>query len=146
MSLIRRVGGRAAKTAALWTSMHARNGGIFYRGVGPNSMAKGHDLQALGAGLYVTWNEAQAEAFAGPGGTVLRYRLPADLVMMDDRGKDMAEIKASMGFQPWEYAAGKMFARMLRMSARDRGYDGVVSDNPAMGIVVFDEDRAEEVG
>jgi|SaaInlStandDraft_7_1057024.scaffolds.fasta_scaffold227675_2 hypothetical protein len=143
MTLIRRAGGRAAKSAALWTSLHARNEGIFYRGVGPNSMGKGHDLQALGAGLYVTWNAMQAEAFAGPGGTVLRYRLPLNLVMMDDRGRDMAEIKASMGFQPWEYAAGPMFAAMLRMSARDRGYDGVVSDNPAMGIVVFDEGRVE---
>ena len=43
-----------------------------------------------------------------------------------------------MGLQPWEYSGGKMFARVLKVEFESKGYDGVISDKVAEGIVIFD--------
>ena len=44
-----------------------------------------------------------------------------------------------MGLQPWEYSGGKMFARVLKVEFERKGYDGVISDKAAEGIVIFDK-------
>ena len=132
-----------AKTAEFWPALHAKNKGIFYRGVGPNALSKDKYVGALGAGLYVTWDKDTARAFAGEDGTVIRYRLPVDLVLLDDMSRDMGKIKMTMGMNPWDVAAGRMFANVLRMEARALGYEGGISSDRFTGIVVFDEDRAE---
>jgi GNAT superfamily N-acetyltransferase len=135
--------GRAAKTADFWPALHARNNGIFYRGVGPNALSKGKYIAALGRGLYVTWNEATARAFAGEGGTVIRYRLPLDLVLLDDQSRDMGVIKMRMGLDPWDVAGGPHYADIVRMQVQKLGYDGAISSDRFTGIVVYDLDRAE---
>ena len=50
-----------------------------------------------------------------------------------------------MGFEPWEYSNDPMFAGMMTMMAKEKGYDGVVSDKEADGIVIFDTANIEEV-
>jgi hypothetical protein len=135
--------GRAAATADSWPALHARNKGIFYRGVGPNSLSKGRHVAVLGEGLYVTWNEATARAFAGEGGTVIRYRLPHDLVLLSELSQDMGRIKMLMGLNPLDVRAGAMYAAVLRSEARRLGYEGAISSDRFTGLVVFDPDRAE---
>ena len=98
-----------------------------------------HDLQALGAGTYYSWDEGMAQAYADmKNGEVKKYKFPRGLKLADAQGPDMAEIKSLMGLQPWEYSGGKMFARVLKVEFESKGYDGVISDKVAEGIVIFD--------
>ena len=54
-------------------------------------------------------------------------------------------IKTAMGMGVKDYSGDPMFASMLTMELKRKGYDGAVSDDVAIGIVIFDEKNVEEV-
>lgn len=138
-----KISGSAASDEAKWyKALHRRQKGIFYRGVPPSG--KGSDIGALGAGLYVTWNRGVAQFFA-KGGDVIEYELPVGLKLLDSKSGFMADIKAKMGIKPWEYIEGKMFANLVASDVKRAGYDGVISDNPAEGLVIFDKRKVQRV-
>lgn len=134
-----------AKSPSWYEALYKRNKGIFWRGEGGKKGAP--VVGAIGEGIYVTWNQGMAKAFAQlhGGGTVAAYKLKRGLKMMDSRSKEMADIKRSMGFEPHEYAGDRMFARIITNKAKELGYDGVASDSLAEGIVVFDPKNVKKV-
>ena len=132
--------------AKFYASMYRKNKGIFWRGAGKGG--KGIGMGAIGKGVYVTWEKGMAKAFAqlhGQGGTVEAYKLKKGLKMLDAQSKTMADIKKSMGFEPWEYSDAPLFANIITGTAKKAGFDGVVSDKVADGIVVFDPKDMEKV-
>ena len=135
------------KEASMWDSMYRKNKGIFYRGIGRGG--KGTGLGALGKGVYLTWTESMAKAYAkriGGKGEVKRYQVKRGLKIADaEQNKDFASIKSAMGMGVKDYSSDPMFAGMLTMELKRKGYDGVVSDDVAIGIVIFDEKNVEEV-
>ncbi len=128
----------------LWDNLMKQNDGVFYRGEA--SSGKGTGLGALGKGVYLTWTEGMAKAFAQHvGGEVKKYRVKPGLKMADAQGKDMIEIKKTMGFEPWEFSNDPMYTGIVTMGLKEKGYDGAVSDKEADGIVIFDPANIEEV-
>lgn len=127
---------------SMWDWMINKYDSTFWRGIG--SSGKGTGLGALGKGVYLSWEEGMAKAFAGPNGAVAKYKVKPGLNMLDVEDKDFIDIKAEMGMQPWEYSDDPMFAGMLTMMAKEKGYDGIVSDDVATGIVIFDENNVEK--
>jgi hypothetical protein len=124
--------------AASWFKpLHGRQEGLFYRGVKKGGGGLGWG--ALGKGLYLTWKKGVAEFFA-EGGPIYTYEIPADLNLLDAQSREMGDIKAKMGFQPWEYSDDPMFQSIITFEVRDLGYEGVISDNPAEGLVIFDSE------
>ena len=129
--------------ARFYKSLHAKNKGIFYRGASRAGAGGGSDLGALGRGLYLTWNKNVAQFFADrSGGQVYAYELLANLKLLDAQSREMVAIKAAMGFQPWEYSDDPMYAASITAEVKDLGYDGVISDNRAEGLVLFDPSMA----
>ena len=62
--------------ASLWDIIFRKNKGVFYRGIGKGGKTTG--LGALGVGVYLTWVEGMAKAFAdrmGSGGIVKKYKV-----------------------------------------------------------------------
>ena len=135
------------KEASMWDSIYRKNKGVFYRGIGRGG--KGTGLGALGKGVYLTWTESMAKAYAkrlGGKGEVKRYQVKRGLKIADaEQNKDFANIKSAMGMSVSDYSDDPMFAGMLTMELKRKGYDGVVSDDVAIGIVIFDEKNVEEV-
>jgi hypothetical protein len=135
------------KEASMWDFIYRKNKGIFYRGVGKGG--KGTGLGALGKGVYLTWERGMAQAFAdrqGAGGEVKEYKLKRSLKIVDvEADKDFADVKAEMGFGVKQFSDDPMFAGMLTMMLKDKGYDGAVSDDVATGICIFDEKNVKEV-
>ena len=135
------------KEASMWDSMYRKNKGIFYRGIGRGG--KGTGLGALGKGIYLTWTESMAKAYAkriGGKGEVKRYQVKRGLKIADaEQNKDFASIKSAMGMGVKDYSSDPMFAGMLTMELKRKGYDGAVSDDVATGIVIFDEKNVTEV-
>ena len=138
--------------ASMWKYIYKKNKGIFYRGVGKGGLGAG--VGHLGAGIYLTWDRGMASAFAkrqGPGGEIKEYKLRSNVKIVDaggmtDGDKDWIEAKAEMGFSPKQHAGNdKMFAGMLTMMLKEKGYDGAVSDDVATGIVIFDKKNVKEV-
>ena len=90
-----------------------------------------------------------ANAFAkrqGAGGEVKEYKLKRSLKIVDvEADKDFADVKAEMGFGVKQFSDDPMFAGMLTMLLKDKGYDGAVSDDVATGICIFDEKNVKEV-
>ena len=134
------------KEASMWDWIYKKNNGIFYRGVGRGG--KGTGVGALGKGVYLTWEEGMARAFAkrqGAGGEVKKYKLKRGLKIVDaEADEDFAEVKAEMGFEKHQFSDDPMFAGMLTMLLKDKGYDGAVSDDVATGIVIFDKKNVKE--
>jgi hypothetical protein len=132
--------------ATMWDFIYRKNKGIFYRGVGKDG--KGTGLGALGKGVYLTWERGMAQAFAkrqGAGGEVKEYKLKRSLKIVDvEADKDFADVKAEMGFGVKQFSNDPMFAGMLTMMLKDKGYDGAVSDDVATGIVIFDKKNVKE--
>jgi hypothetical protein len=130
----------------MWDFIYRKNKGIFYRGVGQDG--KGTGLGALGKGVYLTWERGMAQAFAkrqGAGGEVKEYKLKRSLKIVDvEADKDFADVKAEMGFGVKQFSNDPMFAGMLTMMLKDKGYDGAVSDDVATGIVIFDKKNVKE--
>ena len=135
------------KEASMWDFLYRKNDGVFYRGIGRGG--KGTGLGALGKGVYLTWTESMAKAYAkriGGKGEVKRYQVKRGLKIADaEQNKDFASIKSAMGMGVSDYSDDPMFAGMLTMELKRKGYDGVVSDDVAIGIVIFDEKNVEEV-
>ena len=134
------------KEASMWDFIYRNNKGIFYRGVGKDG--KGTGLGALGKGVYLTWSKGMADAFAkrqGAGGEVKEYKLRRGLKIVDSEAdKDFADVKTEMGFGVKQFSDDPMFAGMLTMMLKDKGYDGAVSDDVATGIVIFDKKNVKE--
>ena len=135
------------KEASMWDFLYRKNKGMFYRGIGRGG--KGTGLGALGKGVYLTWTESMAKAYAkriGGKGEVKRYQVKRGLKIADaEQNKDFASIKSAMGMGVKDYSSDPMFAGMLTMELKRKGYDGAVSDDVAIGIVIFDEKNVEEV-
>ena len=135
------------KEASMWDFLYRKNKGVFYRGIGRGG--KGTGLGALGKGVYLTWTESMASAYAkriGGKGEVKRYQVKRGLKIVDaEQNKDFANIKSAMGMGVKDYSGDPMFAGMLTMELKRKGYDGVVSDDVAIGIVIFDEKNIKEV-
>ena len=135
------------KEASMWDFLYRKNKGVFYRGIGRGG--KGTGLGALGKGVYLTWTESMAKAYAkrlGGKGEVKRYHVKQGLKIADaEQNKDFANIKSAMGMGVSDYSDDPMFAGMLTMELKRKGYDGAVSDNVAIGIVIFDEKNVTEV-
>ena len=135
------------KEASMWDFLYRKNKGVFYRGIGRGG--KGTGLGALGKGVYLTWTEGMAKAYAkrlGGKGEVKKYQVKRGLKIVDaEADKDFANIKSAMGMGVKDYSGDPMFAGMLTMELKRKGYDGAVSDDVAIGIVIFDEKNVEEV-
>ena len=128
----------------LWDYLMTKNSGIFYRGTAGKGQGTG--LGALGNGVYLTWTEGMAQAFADRvGGEVKKYKVKPGLKMADAQGPEIRDIKKDMGYEPWEYSDDPMYASMMTMELQDLGFDGAVSEKPADGIVIFDESNVELV-
>ena len=135
------------KEASMWDWIYKKNNGVFYRGVGRGG--KGTGVGALGKGVYLTWEEGMARAFAkrqGAGGEVKKYKLKRGLKIVDaEADEDFAETKAEMGFEKHQFSDDPMFAGMLTMILKKKKYAGAVSDDVATGICIFDEKNVKEV-
>ena len=135
------------KEASMWDWIYKKNNGVFYRGVGRGG--KGTGVGALGKGVYLTWEEGMARAFAkrqGAGGEVKKYKLKRGLKIVDaEADEDFAEAKAEMGFEKHQFSDDPMFAGMLTMLLKKKKYAGAVSDDVATGICIFDEKNLKEV-
>ena len=135
------------KEASMWDYIYKKNKGVLYRGVGRSG--KGTGLGALGKGVYITWSEGMAQAYAkrqGAGGEVKKYKLKRGLKIVDaEADKDFEEVKAEMGFAKHQFSDDPMFAGMLTMMLKDKKYDGAVSDDVAIGICIFDEKNLKEI-
>ena len=135
------------KEASMWDYIYKKNKGVFYRGVGRSG--KGTGLGALGKGVYITWAEGMAQAYAkrqGSGGEVKKYKLKRGLKIVDaEADKDFEEVKAEMGFAKHQFSDDPMFAGMLTMMLKDKKYDGAVSDDVAIGICIFDAKNLKEI-
>ena len=135
------------KEASMWDWIYKKNKGVFYRGVGRSG--KGTGLGALGRGVYITWEEGMAQAYAkrqGAGGEVKKYKLKRGLKIVDaEADKDFEEVKAEMGFAKHQFSDDPMFAGMLTMMLKEKKYDGAVSDDVAIGICIFDEKNLKEI-
>jgi len=129
--------------ATFYKSLYDRNKGIFYRGTAKSG--KGIGMGALGQGVYLTWHKGMAKAFAqhhGQGGTVIAYKIKPGLKILDSKSKLMIDLKAEMGFDPWGYSDDPVYAKFITSQVGKAGYDGVISDNLAEGIVIFDAKNA----
>ena len=135
------------KEASMWDWIYKKNNGVFYRGVGRGG--KGTGIGALGKGVYLTWEEGMARAFAkrqGAGGEVKKYKLKRGLKIVDaEADEDFAEVKAEMGFEKHQFSDDPMFAGMLTMLLKKKKYAGAVSDDVATGICIFDEKNVKEI-
>ena len=131
--------------ASLWDYMYKKNKAIFYRG--QSSSGKGMGIGMLGLGIYLTWDESMAQAFAGKQtkGVVQTFKVKKGLKMADNTGKDFATAMANLGRKPWEWSHSKEFSGFLSGELKQMKYDGAYSDNPAEGIVIFDKKNVKEI-
>ena len=130
---------------SLWDYMYKTNKGIFYRG--QSSSGKGMGIGMLGLGIYLTWSESMAKAFAKKQsqGIVQTYEDKKRLKLADNTSNDFAKAKKNMGLKPWEWSQSKEFSSILTMELKQMKYDGAYSDNPAEGIVIFDKKNVKEI-
>ena len=126
------------KSPGWYTSLHRKQKGMFYRGEDPKTRKSGAGLGALGTGLYLTWEVGMAKAYAGLAkkGSVVKFKVPSNLKIADAYGKDVMDVKKKMGIDG--YSADPMYAKALTFELKRMGYDGVVSDKVAEGLVIFD--------
>ena len=126
------------KSPGWYTNLHRKQKGMFYRGEDPKTRRSGAGLGALGTGLYLTWEVGMAKAYAGLAkkGSVVKFKVPSNLKIADAYGKDVMDAKKKMGIDG--YSADPMYAKALTFELKRMGYDGVVSDKVAEGLVIFD--------
>jgi len=132
--------------ADFYKFLHKRNRGVFYRG--SDKGGKGIGMGAIGAGVYLTWDKRVAKAFAqhhGQGGKVEAYKLKPGLKILDSRSQLVIDLKAEMGFDPYGYTDDPMFANFITYHAKKAGFDGVISDKLAEGLVIFDFKKMKKV-
>ena len=126
------------KSPGWYTALHRKQKGMFYRGEDPKTRRSGAGLGALGTGLYLTWEVGMAKAYSrlATKGSVVKFKVPSNLKLADAYGKDMMDVKKKMGIDG--YSADPMYAKALTFELKRMGYDGVVSDKVAEGLVIFD--------
>ena len=132
--------------ADFYQHLYKQEDGQFYRGEGKGG--KGLGLGALGKGIYLTWTESAANAFSihhGADGEIVKYKVKPGLKIADYQSKEVSDIKAKMGFQPWEYSGDQMYSAILTMDLKEAGYDGVVSDKAVEGLVIFDASNVTRI-
>ena len=124
---------------SLWDWMYKKNKAVFYRG--ESSSGKGTGYGMLGLGVYLTWSESMAQKFADKQsrGVVQSFKVKKGLKMADNTSKDFAIAMKNLGRKPWEWSREKQFSQFLTGELKQLGCDGAFSDNPAEGIVVFDQ-------
>lgn len=129
--------------AEFYPFLWKQNKGIFYRGT---SDGKGVGGGVLGEGKYFTWKKGMAEAFAkisaqehGREPKVEEEKLSKDLKLLDAKSKTFFEIKKSLGVNPFDKVGDPFFAKVLTEEVKKKGYDGVISDDVADGLVVFEK-------
>jgi hypothetical protein len=140
-------------TAYFWPMMWEQNKGIFYRGVAGDA---GMGFGEMGTGIYVSWKEGMARAFAkmsyqehkGSTGEarVIKYYLPKELKLLDWESNEAWEFRKKLGVQDrYSHVADPMYSRLLTESIKKAGYDGVISSDVATGIVIFDSSKIKVV-
>ena len=131
--------------ASLWDYFYKTNKGIFYRG--QSSSGKGMGIGMLGLGIYLTWDESMAQAFAGKQtkGVVQTFKVKKGLKMADNTSNDFVQAMKNLGRKPWEWSHSKEFSGFLTGELKQMGYDGAYSDNPAEGGVIFDKKNVREI-
>ena len=140
-----------AEDPTMWPWMWKDNKGEFWRGQGKEG--KGSGLGALGAGIYFTWDENMAKAYAKKfGGKVSKWAIKKNLKVIDAGGnygsgdKEWVEIKKKMGFKnPKDWSNDKAYAKTLTHELKRAGYVGAMSDDKATGIVIFDKKNVKEI-
>jgi len=153
-SHIHRLSAKGVKTlpdqAKFYNPLWQKNKGKFYRGT---SGGKGVGMSGvLGKGLYVTWTEGMASAFANISkeknngkAVVEEYQLPKDLKLLDAQSKTMMDTKRGLGVSPLDKIDDPVFAYALTDEIQRKGFDGVISDDVADGIVIFNPEKIKKV-
>ena len=133
------------KEGSLWDYMYKKNKAVFYRG--ESSGGKGTGFGMLGLGIYLTWSDSMAQKFADKQsrGVVQSFKVKRGLKMADNTSKEFAKAMAALGRKPWEWSRSKEFSMFLTVELKQLGFDGAFSDNPAEGIVVFDQKNVKVV-
>ena len=135
----------AVKSPNWYKSLYRKQKGIFYRGEDPKTRKSGAGLGALGTGIYLTWEESIAKAYANLGskGVVVEFKVPANLKLADSKGEDFLSVLEKMGITG--YSADPMFAKALTFELKKMGYDGVVSDDKIEGLVIFEPRKVKKI-
>lgn len=116
------------------------NPGVFFRGEGPEGKS-GASIGALGDGIYLTWEQGMAEAFAGLSGTegvVRKYKVKEGLKIAQEGSEDLTNARQQLGFGETEYSGDLGYAKALKSLLEAKGYDGAISPDGATGLVIFD--------
>lgn len=134
--------------ATFYDYLWKKNKGKFYRGTSSKGATTG--VGVLGLGLYVTWEKGMAEAFAQNAGMldkskplIITYKLPENLKLLDSESKVFFDFKRKVGLDPASSYSNPLQARFLTNELKRVGYDGVISDELATGIVIFDSAKAK---
>lgn len=136
---------------------------LWYRGT--DAKGKGVGKAYMGFGLYLTWDRKMAEAFAhlavegsapipalGTKGTkgskkhppkLMTYYLQPNLKILDNRSKTMFKIKKLLSVNPWDKIDNPLFSRLLTHYVKEKGYDGIIDDEAADGLCLFDATHVE---
>ena len=136
----------AVKSPNWYKSLYKKQKGIFYRGEDPKTRKSGAGLGALGTGIYLTWEESTANAYANLAqgkGVVVSFKVPSNLKLADSRGEDFISVLEKMGISG--YSADPMFAKAVTFELKRMGYDGVVSDDKIEGIVIFEPKKVKKI-
>lgn len=140
-----------AEDPTMWPWMWKDNKGEFWRGQGKEG--KGSGLGAVGAGIYFTWDENMAKAYAKKfGGKVSKWAIKKGLKVIDAGGsfgagdKEWIELKKRMGFNnPRDWSNDRGYASAVTKELKKMGYDGALSDDKATGIVIFDKKNIKKI-
>lgn len=122
-----------------FVNRYARQKGQFYRG--ESTKGAGTGVGYFGAGLYLTDIESQAKAYAllndRPEGRILTYHVPSNVRLLDADSAEWRNIRAELGIRQ-DVITDPNLLTQLRKSAMNKGYDGVASQDPEKGFVIFD--------
>lgn len=126
--------------------------GEWYRGTDANG--RGVGVAYMGEGFYLTWSKGTASAFAllavdkskkGPP-QIKTYRIKEGLKILDNGSDFMCKLKKEeFGVDPWDKISSPLFSKLLTARLQEFGYDGVISSDPANGIVIFDASNVKEI-
>ena len=133
------------KSPNWYKSLYRKQKGIFYRGEDPKTRKSGAGLGALGTGIYLTWEESTANAYANLAGkgVVVSFKVPSNLKLADSKGEDFISVLEKMGISG--YSADPMFAKAVTFELKRMGYDGVVSDDKIEGLVIFEPKKVKKI-
>lgn len=125
--------------------------GEWFRGT--DAKGKGVGVAYMGSGVYLTWMRGVAEAFAklavdasGKGPPKIHsYHLKPGLKILDNKSALMVNIKRELGVSPWDKIDSPLFSKILAARVQEEGFDGVIDDNPADGLVIFNPENVVKV-